>query len=58
MTDALPVLDYGEIFGHTLLTMLLFYGGLALWRRIAEALRKEALAARIAELRAERDAHG
>lgn len=53
----IPVLDYGELFAHTLLTLALFYSVVVGYRRLREALRREALAARIAELRGDACAH-
>ena len=53
MNDAIPIINYGETLAHTLLTIALFYGGVAAYRRVRVALRREALRARIAELRSE-----
>lgn len=51
--DVMPVASYGELFAHTLILMALFYGAVAIVRRVRHALRREALDARIAELREE-----
>lgn len=51
----IPVESYGELFAHTLILMALFYGAVAIVRRVRHALRREALDARIAQLREELD---
>jgi len=54
MTDALPVVDYVELCWHTCIFLLLVGALVVCIDRVSESVRREALAARISQIKEDR----